>query len=119
MQASDFLERLDDSGRPILSEKFTALLSYANGAHERPVCLEGVSYLEKVISCSCACAATSASRSQNGITKCPLQVTNRELMYATLQAKLKSPGITANACTPPYLKVRGLHCAASSLGMSY
>ena len=53
------------------------------------------------------------------ITKCPLQVTNRELMYAALQAKLKSPGITANACTPPYFKVRGLHCAASSLGMSY
>lgn len=84
MQASDFLERLDDSGRPILSENFTALLSYANGAHERPVCLEGVSYLEKVISCSCACAATPASQSQ----------------MTSQSALCRSP--TANSCMPHY-----------------
>lgn len=45
---SDFLENIDERGRPSISEDMAALLRHADGTLGRPICLDGPFSLSKV-----------------------------------------------------------------------
>ena len=100
------MEAIDKTGEPVIAECLAALLCCADGAHGRPVCLDGPFSLAKV---GCVSSVYCFGMYCMPLTKvtlrcCFVQVINREIMYATLQ-KLSTAGGAFAVSTPPYFKV--------------